>query len=334
MYKTNDLNNVTDLRDGESKQKDDKPKESSKVKNNLPIKKIILAIVALILIVNGAFAYGVYGLGWNNKATKAFVKIFPYPAALHKGGYITLNSYFENLGYYKKYYEVAQSTDFKTEEGKKIFTTLKEDLLNQLIEEKIIEKEAKKLNLKVEEAEIGEEYKNLAEESGEDTLIKQIKDYYGWSVKTFKTKIRSMLLAKKLEEKIKNDESLNSEEKEKAEEALKRIQNGEDFAELAKEVSEDPSATDGGNLSWFERGKMPVGTAELEDTTFALEPGQVTSIVKTTEGFYIVKVNEKKENEISASIILIKSVSFEEWIREKQTEYSVKKLLNIDKIKI
>lgn len=329
MPKDKELNNVTDLRDRKPKQKE-APQDVSKTRKRLSWKLIVTTGVVLILLINGIFIYGIYAKGWNDKITKIFVKIFPYPAATLSGGYVRVSNYYEDLDSYKKYYEVAQKIDFKNEEGQKIFKTLKDDLLSQLIEEKIIKQEAKKFSLKVESSEVEEEYQNLVKENGEDTLKNLIKEYHNWDVKTFKEKIKAMLLGRKLEEKIKNDKDLNKDKEESANNILKKLKNGEDFAKLAKEVSEHPSKDDGGNLGWSEKGKNP---SEVDDVAFNLSPGEISNIIRTTDGFYIVKVNDKKENEISMSIILIKSVDFESWLKEKATEYKVKKLLNLDKIK-
>lgn len=327
------LSNIADLRNQTEKDKAPK-KEPSKDKKgfpwNLPWKMIALGFIILLLVINGIFAYGLYALGWNNKATRIFVKIFPYPAATLKGGWVRISSYYNDLESYEKYYEVAQKTDFKSEDGQKIFKALKDDALSQLVQQKIIEQEAKKSNIKVEKNEVEDRYKKLAEENGEDTLKKQIKEYYGWTIGEFKEKIRIVILKGKLEEKISKDEVLNKDKKNKAEEILTRIKNGEDFAKLAKEFSEDPSAADGGNLGWFEKGKM---VQEFENAAFALKPGEVSGIVRTQYGYHIIKVNDKKDNEISASHILIKSISFEDWLKQKESEYKVKRLLNLDKIK-
>lgn len=329
MAKPNKISNVTDLRNkpGESKKPEEAPKKSTK---NVPWKLIVLGVFVLLLIINGIFAYGIYALGWNNKPTRVFTTIFPYPAATLKGGWVRISTYYKDIESYKKYYEVAQKMDFKNEEGQKIFKQLKEDALNQLIQQKIIEQEAKKSNIKVEKSEVEDRYKKLAEENGEETLKKQIKEYYGWTIEEFKGKIRIVVLKEKLQEKVSNDESLNKDKKTKAEEILTKIKNGEDFAKLAKEFSEDPSAADGGNVGWFEKGKM---IQEFEDTAFSLKPGEISGVVKTQYGYHIIKVTDKKENEVAASHILIKSVDFEDWLKQKETEYKVKRLLNLDKIK-
>lgn len=81
--------------------------------------------------------------------------------------------------------------------------------------------------------------------------------------------------------------------REKAEEVLKKIKAGEDFAKLASEFSDDPgSKTKGGDLGFFSRGKMvPV----FESTAYSLKPGEVSGIVETPFGFHIIKTEEKKE---------------------------------------
>ena len=342
MAKQKKLTNVMDLREKLSS-KQEKGKEKKEAPTNvgitsgttkkrfiIPWKKLVLGIVAFVVIINGIFAYGIYALGWNGSATRAFLTIFPYPAVAIKGGYVKLSNYYKDLASYKNFFEVAKKTDFNSEEGRKEFKTLKENVLNQLITDEVVKKEAKKLKIKVEKNEVEEEYKKLVEKNGEETLKKMIKDYQNWSVNDLKIKIKQELLNKKLEDKIKEDESLNKDKREKAEEILKRIKNGEDFATLAKEFSEDPSAAEGGNLGWFGKGAM---VQEFEDAAFALSPGQVSEVVKAEDGYHIIKVNDKKENEISASHILIKSISFEEWLKQKESEYKIKKLINLDKIK-
>jgi len=79
----------------------------------------------------------------------------------------------------------------------------------------------------------------------------------------------------------------------RAEELLKQIRGGADFAELAKKNSEDPgSAEKGGDLGWIVRGQT---VQAFEDTAFSLKPKEISGIVTTEYGFHILQVLEKEQ---------------------------------------
>ena len=88
------------------------------------------------------------------------------------------------------------------------------------------------------------------------------------------------------------DDAARSELRTKAEGVLAEARTGSDFAALARTHSGDPlSAGAGGDLGLVERGTLET---PLEDAAFALEPGQVSDLVESARGFYILKVDEKQ----------------------------------------
>ena len=94
---------------------------------------------------------------------------------------------------------------------------------------------------------------------------------------------------------IKVGEKATPEEKQKAKEKIDalraRAMSGEDFAKLAKENSEDGSASNGGDLGYFKQGDM---VKPFEDAAFGLEKDQISPVVETQFGYHVIKVADKK----------------------------------------
>ena len=92
-------------------------------------------------------------------------------------------------------------------------------------------------------------------------------------------------------------ESQKSEARKKIETVQQKVKDGDDFAELAKEYSEGPSNTRGGDLGYFKRGQM---VKPFEDTAFAMQTNEVSDIVETRFGYHLIKVYDKKPEQTLA----------------------------------
>ncbi len=85
-------------------------------------------------------------------------------------------------------------------------------------------------------------------------------------------------------------EDILNEKRQRAAQILELARSGEDFAELAKQYSEGPTAPRGGDLGTFSRGQM---VKPFEDAVFSLkEKGQISDIVETPYGFHIIKLEK------------------------------------------
>lgn len=84
------------------------------------------------------------------------------------------------------------------------------------------------------------------------------------------------------------------------EEALaikEELDNGADFAEMAREKSTGPSGPSGGSLGWFGKGMM---VPPFEEAVIALEPGEVSQPVQTQFGWHVIILNEARKTEVPA----------------------------------
>jgi peptidyl-prolyl cis-trans isomerase C len=102
--------------------------------------------------------------------------------------------------------------------------------------------------------------------------------------------------------------------KEKAEELLKKVQGGGDFAAIAKESSDCPSSAKGGDLGFFSKGQM---VPEFEKAAFELKKGEISGVVKTKFGYHIIKVTDKKEAR-QMTLDEVKDQIKDQLMREKQ----------------
>jgi peptidyl-prolyl cis-trans isomerase C len=83
-----------------------------------------------------------------------------------------------------------------------------------------------------------------------------------------------------------------AEARSKIEGILRQVRDGGDFAQVARETSEGPTRSKGGDLGFFPRGRMDKA---FEEAAFVLEVGQVSDVVRSRFGFHVIKLEEKKE---------------------------------------
>lgn len=106
-----------------------------------------------------------------------------------------------------------------------------------------------------------------------------------------RVKVRHILV-KTMDKPKDQEESL----KKKAEDLLKQIKTGADFAELAKKHSEDTvSAAKGGDLDWIARGQT---VKAFEEAAFSLKPKQISELVKTEFGYHIIQTLEREQGRL------------------------------------
>ena len=126
---------------------------------------------------------------------------------------------------------------------------------------------------------------------------KEAQNYYDKNKDEFLEVRASHILIKNTDDEGKavSDEQ-KKKNKEQANEILKRAKNGEDFATLAKEYSQDTSASNGGDLDFFGKGQM---VESFENAAFGLKNGEIASeVVESDFGYHIIKKTDEKYKSI------------------------------------
>lgn len=83
----------------------------------------------------------------------------------------------------------------------------------------------------------------------------------------------------------------------------RRLDNGEDFSSLAKQFSEDPSASSGGDLGFIKKGTL--SELKFEEMVFSLNVGQISDVFESRLGFHIVTVIAKKDQMVDVRQIFV-----------------------------
>jgi parvulin-like peptidyl-prolyl isomerase len=112
-----------------------------------------------------------------------------------------------------------------------------------------------------------------------------------------------------------------------AQAVLDRLKNGEDFATLAKELSQDTGSKDsGGDLGWFPKGTM---LPEFEAAAFSLPVGQVSGIVQTQAGFHIILVLEHDPNRALEGTALqaARTKAIDDWFTAQRSSPDIKRFI-------
>ena len=130
------------------------------------------------------------------------------------------------------------------------------------------------------------------------------------------------------------DAAAKAQARAKADQVLKDVKAGKDFAALAQQHSDDPgSKANGGDLGFFQPGQM---VGPFNDAAFSLAPGAISDLVETEFGFHIIKVAEKQ----AARTVPLDEVrpQLEQYLlernRQEQTDAFVKGLRSKGKVEI
>jgi peptidyl-prolyl cis-trans isomerase C len=197
--------------------------------------------------------------------------------------------------------------------------TLKMNLLNQLIEKKLLMAEARKLGITVSESEINEQINKIMGEYPDTATFNSRMKEENIDIASWKKEIEYQIMLDKLVKSVAGsditvtpeeirkyyDDHLDQynsptrvramqimlETREQAQTILDELKKGTDFSELAKTYSISPDSEKGGDLGYFSEDEMPPAFAVV----FKMKPGEVSEVVESEYGFHIFKLIDRRE---------------------------------------
>ncbi|MBI5025393.1 MAG: peptidylprolyl isomerase [Nitrospirae bacterium] len=242
-------------------------------------------------------------------------------------------------------------------EKEKALKVLEKNSLNELINMRLQVQEAQRLGIDMKSSDVEDAITEIKKKYNlsSDDFIKSLKDE-GFTLEEYRTKLKEQILISRLvgqevqakvlitDEEIKEYYEANKEKykaekvrlkqiffmsptkdedraalENKAMEIVQRLKAGEDFSNLAREVSEDASKKFGGDLGFVKRGDV---RKEVEDMAFALKAGEVSKPFWSSKGLHIIKVEERVEG-IALEHVKeeIKGILFENAFRLKYSDW-------------
>jgi len=233
--------------------------------------------------------------------------------------------------------------------------------VDQIISDKIVAAEAKKQKITVSDSAVNKEIDKLKAQYGGDDAFNQALESNNTTLTIVKNDLKNYLILKKLmepdikitdeemktyfdenkdsfatAEQVKASHILVTDEK-TAKEIKQKLDNGENFAALAKKYSTDEGTkANGGELGYFTKGTM---VTEFDNVAFSLPVNTISDPVKTEYGYHIIKVEAKKAAQAANyedSKAQIKETLFDQkvdsqyqtWLDSKKKSYDIENTLS------
>ncbi len=272
------------------------------------LRKIVSISAAIFGVILIAFIVYVVLALYRFDSTSTFIyrvsQVVPFPVAKAGDDFVAYENYLFELRHYIHYYQTQQGVDFGGESGKSQLADFRKRALQSVIDDAYVKQLADKHKITVTDRELDAQIELLRNQNrlgGSDQVFEDVlKEFWGWSLHDFKRELRQQMLAQKLVS------ALDTDAHSRAQNVLNLVADGVDFAELAKNYSEDTDTKSGGGDFGFaiEKTNRDI-PPQIIDALFKLKAGQTSAAVETPVGLYILRVSEKDGNTVRASQIYI-----------------------------
>ena len=294
-------------------------------KHKILINAIIVSVAALI-----GFSVWSWYMLYKNQATGDFfysmTKILPLSVAEVDGEPVSYNDYLRYVRSDIFYMKNQGKVDLSTEDGESELNHHKRQELDNAEKLAYAKKLARENGISVSSDEVNDEL-NRSMSAGSDKMTQQdyennvLRRYLGWSIDEYKQVLHDRILEKKVAFGV------DKAAKQKIDSVKQRLDKGDDFATVAREMSDDETTKNNG-------GGMSASVKDLDSnifisTAYGLDPGETSGIVKGVDAYYIVKLDSKTDEAVNFLMIKVKLTKFDNDFAQLSKSNEIKEYIQV-----
>lgn len=288
-------------------------------------------VIVILVLGYGVWAVGVYVAHWRGAKTVAVSRYIPLPTAAIGWQPVSFHSYLSQRQTIDHYltYMVKNSPDVFSD-GQR--PDSRQVAMTKIVRDWSTEHIASQQKIVVSRTDLDQAFNAQLLQGGDRAqTTKAIRDMYGWTPDQFKKYVLKVaVIREKLREKLSYDDTLNVSQRQQADRVFAIVKEApSDFADLAKQYSEDVYGVNGGDLGWFGRGEH---AKEIDEAAFSLAVGQLSDLIHTKFGWHILVVEEKKvvdeQDQVHARQIFISAPSVDDYITAQMNRWGVRIFLS------
>lgn len=261
-----------------------------------------------ILLVTALIAFFSYvGLAlYKFQTTSTFMydvtRVIPFPVAKAGDSWVSYESYLFELKRNMHYYHTQQHIDFDTPNGKPQLHRLKTQAMNSVIQTAYVKQLAEPKGIRVTDGEVRDQVALVRSQNrlgSNDRVFKDVlNEFWGWSVNDFERELREQLL----QQKVAN--TFDTASLERANNVLKQLKGGADFATLAAANSDDAATKANGGVypNAIQRSDHSVPPM-LSAALFSLKANEISPLINNGYNREIVKVIDTNGSTVHAAHI-------------------------------
>lgn len=250
---------------------------------------------------------------------------------------ITLDQFNVEMSHYIQ--AMSDAPDPASNQGQQMAAQLKEQVLDSMIEQALIEQAAAKEGVNISDAQVNDEVNVAKDRAGGEGKFAAWLNANHLSEQDMRDLARRELLVNAMRDRVLAQLPRTAEyihvyhivvrTEREAQQVLQRLQGGAKFSALAQTLSiDDSTRVDGGDLGWITRSSGALLWSEVEDAAFKLPVGETSDIIKSPVGYHILKVTEKADRPLTeADTAQLQEAALQNWIAQLKSSAKIERFI-------